>query len=147
MLNPFGKKDAPELFKSYVDKPDKTTTYELSVKGAGGAVSKSVVVTVVQANESLAQIQYFRAKPDTVEQGKTSSLSWAADHANSVEIDNGVGGGLKAKGKFDVTPAQTTVYTLRVMDDKGNLRTAQVKVTVTPPKPPTDTPDNTNPPG
>lgn len=134
MLNPLGVSKPAAMFTGLDVRPDKTTTYVLTAQGPGGVSSKSVTVIVVSATESLAEITSFRVKPEIIEQGRTATLTWSVENAASVEIDNGVGGGLsKPKGKFDVTPAQTTVYTLRAMDDKGNLRTKQVTVTVNPP--------------
>jgi hypothetical protein len=94
--------------------------------------TRSLTVTVVEPTESLAEIKYFRASPAAIYPGDRSTLSWSVANAASVEIDNGIGGGKKVKDVFTVTPDLTTLYTLRVMDDKGNLRTAQTTVTVKP---------------
>ncbi len=154
MLNPLNSmpQDAA-MYTSQEVKPDQTTTYILAAQGPGGAVTRSLTVEVVPPDVSIAEIRYFRAKPDTILAGEKATISWSVANASSIEIDNGVGGGQPPRGKFDVWPQQTTVYTLRAMDDKGNLRTAQVTVTVKPAPPtqpqPTETPEgvpNTPPP-
>src|SRR5205823_209312 len=106
--------------------------------------------TVVPPTQSIAQIASFKARPEKVQQGKSSTLSWKVEGASTITIDNGVGTGLKPKGTFDVTPVITTVYTLTATDNKMNPVTKTVTVTVLPPSPPEETnptsPTTTQPP-
>jgi hypothetical protein len=141
LLNPLGNREEYPLYKSQEVKPTQTTEYELAAQGPGGVVSKRVRVTVVPATQSLAEVEYFRARPDTITAGEKTKLSWSVNYAAAVEIDNGVGGGLKTTSSAEVSPINTTVYTLRVTDKRGNVTTKLTKVTVNPPEPPpTDPP-------
>lgn len=131
VLNPIGALN-PGLDRSRQVTPDQTTTYVLSAQGmAGEVVTKSVTITVVPPNVSIAEIKGFRATPASIHSGEVANLTWSVEGAATVEIDNGVGTGLNAKGRFDVMPTQTTVYTLRAGDARGNVVTAQATVTVT----------------
>jgi hypothetical protein len=100
-------------------------------------------VEVVPVTQSIALIGAFRAKPEKVVAGQKASLSWSVENAVSIEIDNGVGANLKPKGKVEVTPQNTTIYTLRATDNKGNITSKTVTLTVTPPEPPPVNPDST----
>jgi hypothetical protein len=149
MLNPLGVRQSWPLYTSQEVKPDRTTTYTLAAEGPGGTVSKTLTVEVLKITDPISVITYFRAKPEKVVAGQKAVLSWAVENAASVEIDNGVGGGLKSKDRVEVTPQNTTVYTLRAVDNKGNVTSKAVTVTVTQPEPPpgdTTDPDTTTPP-
>ena len=137
MLNPLGgpEREYP-LYTSQTVKPEKTTTYDLAVKGTGGTISKSLKIEVVKPTESIAEIKSFRAKPAEIIVGSKSTLSWTASNVSSVEIDNGVGAALQPSGRFEVSPQTTTTYTLRAIDDRGNAVTKTVTLTVKPPPPP-----------
>jgi hypothetical protein len=133
VLNPIGQLN-PKMDKSRQVMPEVTTTYVLSAQGQGGDVAtKSLQVEVVPQNVSIAEIKSFRADPPSIEAGQTATLRWVVDNAAAVGIDNGIGDQLEPRGTFQVTPAVTTVYTLRASDSKGNVITRQVTVTVRPP--------------
>ncbi len=144
-LDPLGKSNDPRLWNSQEVQPPADTTYILHAQGPGGVVSRSVKVHVVPITESTAEIHGFKVKPDTIHVGEQATLSWSVGNASDVQIDNGVGGGLKPKDKFIVSPSQTTTYTLSVSDDKGNRRTRQVTLTVLPAEPPPPSQSETNP--
>lgn len=146
VLNPLGEVKNPQLYLSQEVKPEQTTTYVLTARGLNGqVVTKSITVDVIPPTACLAEIRSFRAKPSSVETGKKSTLSWSVDGAATVEIDNGVGAGLPARGKADVSPTETTMYVLRATDSRGNTTTRNVTVTVAPPAPAAPT-DSTAPP-
>jgi hypothetical protein len=136
VLNPLGTPIDPKLQTSQQVMPDTTTTYELRAKGAGGdVVTKSVKVVVVPPGTSIAEINGFKARPDKVLPGEKVTLSWSVSNAASVEIDNGVGS-VQKSGNVPVSPTVTTIYTLRAIDNKGNVTTKTVTVTVLPPEQP-----------
>ncbi|MEP6754350.1 MAG: hypothetical protein ABJA67_02530 [Chthonomonadales bacterium] len=152
MLNPLGIQKDSSLYTSQEVKPEITTIYELAAQGPGGTVSKTVTVEVVPVTQCIAGITGFKAKPDKTTSGKKVALVWDTENAVTVDIDNGAGAGLKAKGRMEVTPTATTIYTLRVTDTKGNSATKQITVTVEPPKvldpgPDGQPPSTTNPSG
>ena len=146
-LNPVGIEHEAQLYKSQVVTPTATTTYILGAKGKGGFAEKQLQIKVVDPKTSIAEIKSFKAKPSSIFLGEKATLSWSVANASGVEIDNGIGGGKDLTGKFEVSPEQTTTYTLRALDDKGNVRTAQVTVTVKPKpeEPPTNPPPGAEP--
>ncbi|MCC6728298.1 MAG: hypothetical protein IT208_03065 [Chthonomonadales bacterium] len=136
VLNPIGPLN-PRLDTSRQVTPEETTRYELAARGADGDVkTRTLEITVVPPNVSTADIQGFRARPASITAGEPSTLTWSVSNAMAVEIDNGIGTNLEARGKFDVSPQQTTTYTLRVTDSKGNVVSKQATVTVKPAPPP-----------
>lgn len=82
-------------------------------------------------------ISSFGASPSSILLGASSTLSWGAvTNADSVEIDNGIGG-VAAPGSKTVSPRITTVYILTARC-KEAATTARTIVTVV--QPPTSTP-------
>jgi uncharacterized protein YkwD/chitodextrinase len=71
----------------------------------------------------------FSAAPTSVVQGTSSTLSWSVNGATTITIDNGIGDVTSVTSK-QVSPAQTTVYTLTASNSAGTV-TAQATVTVT----------------
>ena len=53
----------------------------------------------------------FAANPPSILLGKSSTLSWTTTHAESVTIDQGIGG-VELNGSVAVSPQETTTYTL-----------------------------------
>ncbi len=75
-------------------------------------------------------ISSFTASPSSILLGGSSTLSWGAvTNADSVEIDNGIGG-VAAPGSRAVSPSVTTVYVL-IARCKGVAAMARTIVTVT----------------
>ncbi len=82
-------------------------------------------------------IAFFVASPPAIPLGGSANLSWGAvTNADSVEIDNRIGG-VAAPGSMSVSPNVTTVYVLTAKC-KGVSATARALVTVL--QPPTRTP-------
>jgi hypothetical protein len=74
-------------------------------------------------------IQFFTAQPTSITSGASSTLSWGAvTNADSVEIDQGIGG-VGTPGSTSVSPTASTVYTL-IARCKGTTVTAQAIVNV-----------------
>jgi hypothetical protein len=137
----------PRVVTSREVRPEQTTKYELTAIGVGGdVVKKEFVVTVVDPSASAAEILAFKARPEQIEAGKKSTLTWAVEGATAIDIDNGIGGNLKPRDRFDVMPHETTTYTLTATDNRGLRRTASVTVTVTQPPTPDGTPPVATPP-
>ncbi|HJT70369.1 MAG TPA: hypothetical protein VJ731_09240, partial [Terriglobales bacterium] len=75
------------------------------------------------------------ASPDTVDKGQSTTLTWQTSNATDVSIDNGVGS-VQASGSQQVSPTDSTTYTLTAKGEGGS-QTATARVTVnTPPPPP-----------
>ncbi len=70
----------------------------------------------------------FSANPEIIEYGQESTLTWTADGAESIQIDNGVGV-VTGKQSVTVKPSVTTTYTLTATKGIQNqTRSTQVKV-------------------
>jgi sugar lactone lactonase YvrE len=103
--------------------PDETTTYTLTASGPGGSTTASVVIPVVPP----PTINYLVANPAIITPGASTTLRWAVGNAESVSINNGIGT-VSPLGELQVSPSQTTTYTLTA---RGAVVTRQKTVTVT----------------
>jgi peptidoglycan-associated lipoprotein len=74
------------------------------------------------------------ANPDSVQAGQSTTLTWQTQNATDVSIDNGVGS-VQPNGTQQVTPSQSTTYTLTARGAAGSVD-ATARVTVTQPPPP-----------
>jgi len=73
------------------------------------------------------------ADPNTVQKGQSTTLTWQTSNATDVSID-GVGA-VQPNGSQQVTPTDSTTYTLTAKG-AGGTQTATARVTVTSPPPP-----------
>jgi peptidoglycan-associated lipoprotein len=74
------------------------------------------------------------ASPDTIDKGQSTTLTWQTTNATDVSIDNGVGT-VPASGSKQVSPTDSTTYTLTAKGD-GGTQTATARVTVNAPAAP-----------
>ena len=117
---------------SVVVTPTTSSNYTITASNTYGSDTCNVAVTVTPG--SMPRIVKFSAAPLTIAKGSTSTLLWVVDNATSVSIDQGVGTVDNRGGTVDVTPQQTTTYTLTATNNFGKV-TAQVTVNVTQPPP------------
>jgi peptidoglycan-associated lipoprotein len=73
------------------------------------------------------------ANPNSIQTGQSTTLSWETSNATDVSI-NGIGA-VQPTGSQQVTPADSTTYTLTAKG-AGGTQTATARVTVTAPPPP-----------
>ena len=73
------------------------------------------------------------ANPESVDKGGSTTLTWQTTNATDVSID-GIGG-VQPSGTQQVTPTDSTTYTLTAKG-AGGTQTATARVTVTMPPPP-----------
>ena len=74
------------------------------------------------------------ASPDTINKGQSSTLTWQTSNATDISIE-GIGA-VQASGSQQVSPTDSTTYTLTAKGS-GGTQTATARVTVnTPPPPP-----------
>jgi hypothetical protein len=86
-------------------------------------------------------ITSFRAEPEVVAAGETTSLTWSVDGADIVELDNGIGP-VRHEGTLKITPAQSTTYQLTAVGGTAK-GTSSVRVEVEGGTPtPTPTPED-----
>ena len=81
----------------------------------GGQDFARVRITTKQADQ--VDIVFFRADPSTISAGQKTQLSWRVDHADTVMID-GIGT-VPSSGTMDVSPTQTTQYTMTARNNTG----------------------------
>lgn len=104
--------------------PTSTTTYELLLENNGASIQSSVTVVVGEA----PIIEAFSASPATIVPGDSSNLEWVVAGANTVSIELNVGS-VASSGTVNVTPDETTMYTLTATNGNGTT-IAEVVLTV-----------------
>lgn len=72
----------------------------------------------------------FSAEPMTIEEGESAELSWATTNATSCVASDGWSGAKNLSGDEDVSPDETTTYTLSCVGEGGEVEKS-VTVTVT----------------
>jgi peptidoglycan-associated lipoprotein len=82
------------------------------------------------------RINTFDAEPATIERGQSSTLRWSVANATSMSIDQGVGT-IQANGSRQVSPGNSTTYTLTASGAGGtDTRSVTISVNAPPPPPP-----------
>jgi peptidoglycan-associated lipoprotein len=82
------------------------------------------------------RIDTFAAEPSTLERGQSSTLRWTVANATNMSIDQGIGA-IQANGSRQVTPGNSTTYTLTASGAGGtDTRSVTVSVNAPPPPPP-----------
>ena len=93
--------------ESFSDIPRGTYSYTLNCSGPGGSGSDSVSFQVVQVPRCS-----LSANPVQIVRPQQSTLSWTCQYADSCSIDNGVGSVNNVSGTANVSPIQSTLYSL-----------------------------------
>jgi hypothetical protein len=119
-------------------------TISFRAQDNNGAWSENVTATVI-VTEAIPEpvILSFDADPGTISPGGTSTLSWEVTGAATVHIDQGVGN-VALSGTRDVSPGETTVYTLTATNEAGSVN-ATVQIIVEEDTTPPGTPVLTSP--
>ena len=109
-----------------------TTSYTLTAKAQNGETVQchSIIKVKPPVEEILPSCDAFTAAPTVINQGQSSTLTWATTNATNVVIDNGVGV-VAASGSVSVSPLGTTTYTLTASNVAGKKDTCTATVTVT----------------
>ncbi len=105
--------------------PTSTTTYTLTATNSAGSSTSTLTVTVTSAGPIISS---FSASPSSITAGQNSPLSWSVSGATSLSISPGVG--TVAGSNVNVSPANTTTYTLQALNSAGSS-TSTTTVTVT----------------
>jgi peptidoglycan-associated lipoprotein len=80
-------------------------------------------------------IDSFTVEPTSIERGQSATLRWSVANASGVSIDQGVGT-VQANGSQQVSPNNSTTYTLTATGTLGATRTVTLNVNAPPPPPP-----------
>jgi len=75
----------------------------------------------------------LQSDPTIIQLGESSTLTWTSTDADSCSIDNGIGS-LDTSGSLEISPTETTVYTI-TGTGPGGTATASATVTVNHPLP------------
>jgi hypothetical protein len=111
---------------------NKSTTYTLTAKGAGGETTSSV--TVPFGATAPPRIERFQADPATVETSNSSKLSWeVSGNATRVRIQPGFDS-LPAQGEREVSVSESTRYRL-IVEGPGGAASSEVSITYNPAPP------------
>jgi len=74
---------------------------------------------------NLPVINYFSASPGEIYTGESTHLNWSVTNASSVTIDQGIGNVVGTTGStmgiIEVSPSQTTTYTMVASNDSGTV--------------------------
>lgn len=98
--------------------PTQTTTYTITARNN---VNQATASTAVVVGPGTAKLQYCYAQPAAITAGQTATLNWSAPNATSVNIVPGLGSE-PATGTANVTPAQTTAYTITAIGANGQTQ-------------------------
>lgn len=110
----------------------KPGVYELCLSGSDSELSKHDHIKItVNSHCAHTPTCDIKANPETLVKGEKSTLTWTSTNATSAEIDQGIGA-VAVNGSLEVSPQQTTTYTITVKGDGGKA-SASVTVEVTNP--------------
>ena len=125
---------------SFAVSPSTTTTYTITATNSGGSANCAVTVQVTAG--TAPRIIRFTANPTSIQKGASSTLVWQVENADTVTITPALNT-VPLIGTQDVSPTETTTYTLTATNKVGQV-TATATVTVTAPPPPTNPPTITS---
>ncbi|MCU7884451.1 MAG: TIR domain-containing protein [Candidatus Thiodiazotropha sp. (ex Lucinoma annulata)] len=110
--------------------PTKDTTYTLVATGSGSkSVKRNLSIQVAQSQPVGAfPISRLSIAEDSIELGKSTTLSWQTRHATHVEIQPGIGR-VEPRGSIKISPRRDTTYTLTAKSLAGTA-TSQTQVKV-----------------
>ncbi len=124
----------PDQAKAYFLADDgQVYAFRLTVTDELGA-SGSDTVSVTTKEAPIVEILDFRADPSRINKGQSATLSWQAKNADEVTIEPGIGSVDNTSGNVQVTPAETTIYTLTARNATGEVQLTAL-VTVDTPEP------------
>jgi hypothetical protein len=105
---------------------DATASYELTAYNSDG--QRSSARGEVSVMPALPSIDYFLAKPDSIEAGQPATLTWRANDAEVVYIDGF--GSVPLAGLQDFQPSSTTTYRLVATNELKESVEASLTVAV-----------------
>jgi hypothetical protein len=116
-----GLRIIPVQGSSQIIAPRFTTTYKLTATNDQGSILATTTVTISGAlpNFETPVINYFTANPYVIHKGDKALLSWQTVNGDSVTIDKGGLGTISAEGSAQVSPDETTTYTMIVTNPGG----------------------------
>ncbi len=114
---------------SFTAAANQSYSFRLTVTDSQG-FSDTDTVTVSTQAAAATRIASFTAEPRNLRPGESTRLNWLVEGAESVTISPEPGAVDPNSGNVEVTPSQTTTYTLTATGPDGQPVTATVVVTV-----------------
>lgn len=114
---------------SFTAAANQSYSFRLTVTDSQG-FSDTDTVTVSTQAAAATRIASFTAEPRNLRPGESTRLNWLVEGAESVTISPEPGAVDPNSGNVEVTPSQTTTYTLTATGPDGEPVTATVVVTV-----------------
>jgi hypothetical protein len=105
--------------------PNQTYYFRLTVKNTAG-LQASATTTVTTGAGTGVQITSFTASPTNIDAGQKATLSWTVAGASSVSISPGIGSVNAQSGSTQVSPQQTTTYTLTANGPGGSVNATAI---------------------
>jgi hypothetical protein len=100
------------------------------------AVLAVVLIGCGQTPPTRAKITHFKAEPDFIPAGITGRLCYSVENADKLDISPAIEKLLPASDHcLDITPTQTTTYTLTAYGADGTAEKKSLEVKVGPPQP------------
>jgi hypothetical protein len=104
--------------------PRFTTTYKLTATNDQGSILATTTLTVSGVLPQIETpitpvINYFTANPYVIHKGDKATLSWQTVNGDAVTIDKGGLGTVAGEGTAQVSPDETTTYTMVVTNPQG----------------------------
>jgi len=99
--------------------PSRTTTYTITATGPGGTATDTVTVTVIVPKP----IAGISASPASIQPGGSTTLNWFSEFADTCSIEPGIGN-VNLSGSVEISPAETTTYTLTAIGSGGTTTTS-----------------------
>jgi phospholipase C len=103
--------------------PGATTTYTITA-------TNGTATTTAQTTVSAPLGVTLTVNPVNIAPGGQSTLTWVAQGAANLSIDQGIGAVTGATGSVKVSPSANTTYTITATDGQGNTTTAATTVSV-----------------
>ena len=114
-----------ELDGTYSVNPPETTSYMLIATNDWGSISQKLTVAVYP----LPIIDSFTASPSNIDPGDQSTLTWQTTSTETVTISN-LSGPIPVDGSVNVSPSETTTYSLTALNTLGFPAVEDVTVNV-----------------
>ncbi len=119
---------------STVVSPGASSTYTLTVSGAGGTATCQTIIYVVPPSNPSCTLS---AVPTSITQGSAATLSWTTSNASAVSISSV--GTVSVNGSVAVAPSVTTTYTLTATGANSTSVNCSTTIVVVTPEAPTCT--------
>lgn len=103
--------------------PSVTRTYTLTVRNTAGVERtcfRTITVVPVSSTFTCANNVNFSASATSIRRGSTSRLNWSTTGVDSISFDQGITA-TSLSGSWDVSPSNTTTYTLRATKGSNTI--------------------------